>query len=260
VFARALAEAGWEVAATGRLRGDVEETARETGGTAHVLDVTDASGVRAVFGEIGPVDLLVNNAGILGPIGPFAECDFEEWWQATDVNLRGAMLCTHAVLPDMIRRRSGRVINLVTGAFSAAHLSAYLTSKTALVRATECLAHETWRDGVALFCVAPGTIRTDMSTYSSGSRWIPWFRQIFEQGRDLPPERAAAMVVALGSGKYDALTGLFLTPFDDLDALLADRAAIDRERWHTLQLRPRVITEEAAAIGAIRAAAGKIER
>lgn len=225
------------------------------------MDVTAAAEVRERFRQIGPVDLLVNNAGILGPIGPFAETEFDRWWSAMDVNVRGAMLCTHAALPGMMERRSGRIINIVTGAFSAPYLSAYLASKTALVRATECLAAEAGPFGVALFSVAPGTVRTSMSMHSltsvEGRRWIPWYERIFEEGLDLPPKRPAAMVAALASGRYDALSGLYLSSHDDLDALLAERAAIEKDRLHVLQIRPRQAGPQASAMAAIRDAAGR---
>lgn len=261
-FARALAAAGAKVVIVGRSQKELDETAALIGANTQTcaVDVTDAERVSTFLREIGPVDLLVNNAGVLGPLGPFARCDFEKWWRAMDVNLRGAMLCMHATLPAMIQRRHGRIINLVTGQFSAAHLSAYLTSKTALVRATECLAMETLSYGLALFSFAPGTVRTDMSQYSAtspeGLRWIPWFHRIFDAGLNLPAEQSAATVVALASGKYDALTGLFLTPHDDLEALLVHCADIGKERFHTLQIRSRTITAATEAIAAIRAAGG----
>jgi NAD(P)-dependent dehydrogenase (short-subunit alcohol dehydrogenase family) len=257
-FALALARAGADVVVVARSRAELDETVAEIGSQARAfaLDVTDSDAVRRVFGEIGPVDVLMNNAGVLGSIGPFAQSNFDEWWRAMEVNVRGAMACTHAVLGGMIARGSGRIINIVTGAFSAAHLSPYLASKTALVRATECLAIEMKESGVALFSVAPGTVRTNMSVHSlssdEGRRWIPWFQQIFEQGLDLPAERPAALIVALASGKYDALSGLFISPFDDLDAMVAERARIGQERLHVLSIRPREVSAEAAARAAVR--------
>jgi NAD(P)-dependent dehydrogenase (short-subunit alcohol dehydrogenase family) len=266
IFAETLASAGAKVFLLGRSQEHLAETVAAIGSAAQALcvDVTDAKRVTAVFEEIGReiglVDLLVNNAGVLGPLGPFASCGFDEWWRAMEVNVRGAMLCTHAVLPGMIERRRGRIINLVTGAFSAANLSAYLTSKTAMVRATECLAAETRAHGLVFFSFAPGTVWTDMSKYSvtspAGLEWIPWFHRIFDEGLNLEAERPAWMLVALASGKYDMLTGLFLSPFDDLDALLAERAEIEKEKLHTLQLRPRYVSPAAARIAAIRSAGG----
>ena len=257
-FAHALAAAGWKVVIVGRAQKELDATAASIGGDTQsfAADVTDAKRVADVFDEIGPLDLLVNNAGVLGPLGPFAETNFVEWWRALDVNVRGTMLCTHAVLPGMIQRHRGRIINLVTGAFSAAHLSAYLTSKTALVRATECLAMETRPHGLALFCFAPGTVWTDMSKHSAtspeGLQWIPWFHRIFDEGLDLTAEQSAAVLVALASGKYDALTGLFVTPLDDLESLLADCRQIRKEKQHILQIRSRTGSEVAVAIAAIR--------
>lgn len=261
-FAQAFAAAGAKVAVIARSRDQIHDTVATIGGAARAFaaDVCDAESVRAAFREIGTVDVLVNNAGVLGSIGPFAESDFDEWWRAMDVNVRGTMLCTHAVLPGMTSRRSGRIINIVTGAFSAAHLSAYLASKTALIRATECLAVETRSSGVALFSVAPGTIRTDMSERSlrspEGRRWLPWFQQIFEQRLDLPAERPAAMLVTLASGRYDALSGLFLTPFDDLEEMVRERRQVDAEKSHTLQMRMHKLSQAAVAIAAIRSEAG----
>ena len=259
-FAQALSAACASVILLARSKQELDQTVASIGGNARAfsVDVTDAARVTAVLREIGPIDLLVNNAGVVQPIGPFAENDFNQWWRAMEVNVRGAMLCIHAVLPGMIERRRGRIINLVTGAFAAPNLSAYLTSKTALVRATECLAAEMKRYGLALFSFAPGTVRTEMSTYSltspEGRRWIPWFRRIFDEGLDLPAEKPVAVIVALASGRYDALTGFYLTPFDDLEAMLADKARIEQEKLHTLQIRPREVSAAAVAIASIRAA------
>ncbi len=262
-FAKALAHAGAKVVLAGRTGSDLDQAVDEIGAGARgfVADVTDAKAIREMFREIGPVDVLVNNAGVLGPIGPFAECDFEDWWRASEVNLRGLMLCTHAALGGMMQRRRGRIINIVTGAFSAAHISAYLASKTAVVRATECLAMETKEYGISLFSFAPGTVKTDMSTRSllspEGQRWIPWFKGIFDEGLTLEAESPAAMVAALASGKYDALSGLYLTAFDDLDEMLRNCDEIRERAQHKLQIQARVLPAAAAQIAKIRAAALK---
>src|SRR5262249_57794157 len=91
--------------------------------------------VAAVEGTLGPIGLLVNNAGAGGPVGPLAEADPDEWWRAVAVNLRGPLLCTRAVLPGMLARRRGRVVNVASGAGTRAipYLSAYVTSKAALI-------------------------------------------------------------------------------------------------------------------------------
>jgi NAD(P)-dependent dehydrogenase (short-subunit alcohol dehydrogenase family) len=258
VFARALAAAGAKVFVIARNQQELDETVACIGANARAFaaDITNSHAIDAVFEAIGEVDLLVNNAGVLGPIGPFWETDFDSWWSATDVNVRGAMLCARAVLPGMIARRRGRIINLVTGAVPAAYLSSYMTSKTALVRATECLAAEAKPHGVSLFSVAPGTVRTDMSMHSvnsaEGQRWIPWFRRIFDEHLDLPPDRPAQLILELASGRADALSGLYLTPFDDLDSILENLAEVEAQKLHSLRVRPLRANDAAAAIAAIR--------
>ena len=163
--------------------------------------------VREVERALGSVDLLVNNAGLAGPIGPTWEADPEEWWRCLEVNLRGPMLCSRAVLPGMIARGCGRIVNVASGAGTVAipHLGAYVTSKTALIRLTEILAAEAAEHGVKVFAIEPGTVRTAMAEYAleseAGRRWLPWFRDIFEQGRDVPPEHAARLVTLLGVGQ-----------------------------------------------------------
>lgn len=258
-FARALAAAGAFVVLLARRDAQLRETADAIGPRARtfVVDVTDASTVRQAFDDIANVDILVNNAAVLGPIRPFWETHFDDWWRAMEVNVRGAMLCAHAALPGMVERRRGCIINIVTGMFAGAYLSPYLASKTALVRATECLANETRDLGVVLFSLAPGTVRTDMTAHSlmsdEGRDWIPWFRRIFDEQLDVPAERPAQRVVELASGSYDALSGLYLTSFDDLNEMLRNIDTIRAQRLYS----PRVqaLGPGSPALAAIRDAA-----
>jgi NAD(P)-dependent dehydrogenase (short-subunit alcohol dehydrogenase family) len=263
-FAQALADAGASVALLARSEAELRESAAAAGPLARIfpVDVTDAQAVTRAFAQIGPVDILVNNAGVLGPIGPFWKTDFDAWWRAIDVNVRGAMLCAHAALPGMVERRRGSIVNIATGMFAAAYLSPYMTSKTALVRATECLANETRDLGVALFSLAPGSVRTRMTSHSlmsdQGREWIPWYGRIFDDKLDLPAERPAARVVELASGRYDALSGLYLTPFDDLDDMLRNIDSIVAQRLYS----PRVhaLGPGSPAVAAIRDSAERPKR
>src|SRR5204863_1245162 len=115
--------------------------------------------------RIGPVDVLVNNAGIVGPIGSLWDVDLSAWWQAMDVNVRGLVLCTQLVLPAMVARRRGRVINLTSqaGAHRWPLVSAYSVSKAAVVKLSENLAHETARYGIAVLSVHPGLLAVGMT-------------------------------------------------------------------------------------------------
>ena len=118
------------------------------------------------------MDLLVNNAGLAGPIGPTWETDPDDWWRCLEVNLRGPMLCSRAVLPGMIARGGGRIVNVASGAgtFAIPYLGAYVTSKTALIRFTEILALEAGQHGVKVFAIEPGTVRTAMAEYALESK------------------------------------------------------------------------------------------
>jgi NAD(P)-dependent dehydrogenase (short-subunit alcohol dehydrogenase family) len=266
-YAETLAAAGAAVAVLARSADELSETvvAVEAAGgraCAFPVDVTDAAAVRAAIDGIeqsfGPVDLLVNNAGSIGPIGPFWETDPEVWWDAMDVNLRGALLCAHAVLPGMVARRRGRIVNVVTAAAPFAYLSSYITSKSALVRAGECIAAEVKPHGLAVFSIAPGTVKTAMSSFSAtspeGQKWIPWFRRFFDEGLDVPAERSANLVLSLATGEFDELSGLYLSVFDDVEAIRRDIGRVRQELLHSMRVRPLAVDPSMAAIGAVRAA------
>ena len=100
-------------------------------------------------------------------MGNAAQVDPAEWWREVEINLRGPFLCAHAVLPGMIARRRGRIINIVSAAGLQAieTVSAYGVSKAALIRLTETLAAETQPYGIAVLAAHPGTVRTPMSEY-----------------------------------------------------------------------------------------------
>ena len=98
--------------------------------------------VSSVTEEFGPVDILVNNAAIVTPLGYDWDIDPDAWWHTMEINLRGAYLCAHLVLPAMMQRRSGRIINVTSVAAHQVHpyATAYCTSKAALSQWTNLLA------------------------------------------------------------------------------------------------------------------------
>ena len=251
-IALALGRAGARVGVVARSGEQIAETARqirETGGEALavVADVTDATSVERmvlqVEGALGPADLLVNNAATPGPLGPMWEADADDWWGTMEMNLRGPYLCSRALLPGMIARRQGRIINLSTTAatVAVAHMGAYVISKTALTRFTENLAAEVVNSGVSVFALDPGTVRTAMSEYllesEAGKKWLPWFRKLFDQGRDVPAEKAAQLVVQVASGRADALSGRFFGTSDELEKLLERLEEIKRADLYALRIR-----------------------
>jgi NAD(P)-dependent dehydrogenase (short-subunit alcohol dehydrogenase family) len=262
-IALAFAEKKRPVALFSRSRGELEAVVRtieNAGGLASAVvgDVTDQASVHAAVNTIearfGPISVLVNNAGVGGPIGPVAQGDPEDWWRAVEVNLRGPIITTHAILPGMLTRRRGTIINVVAGMAPFAYFSAYSAGKSALVRFSECLSAETKGQGVAVFPMGPGTVRTALSQHSleseEGKRWLPWFKRVFDEGLDLPVEAPAQLAVKLASGRYDALSGLTINPRDDLDLMLTRLDEIQRDRLYSLRLRalPDAVQEKLAAI------------
>jgi NAD(P)-dependent dehydrogenase (short-subunit alcohol dehydrogenase family) len=241
-IALALADAGAAVAVCARSGDEVTAVAGQIADRrGHALaircDVTGRQQVQsmaaAVQEALGPVDLLVNNAGQFGPVGPLAATDPDQWWQALEVNLRGPLYCARAVLPGMLARGHGRIVNVSSGAGLAAipMLSAYVVSKTALYRLNENLAAETRGHGVMVFAIDPGLVRTAISesALSCGEPSIEqWFTDAFASQQDVAPESAATLVVYLASGAADALSGRNIDVSGDA-AQMAARAAEIRE-------------------------------
>jgi NAD(P)-dependent dehydrogenase (short-subunit alcohol dehydrogenase family) len=233
VIAQTLAAAGATVVVLSRSQSELAETValiERAGGRARAvpLDVLDEAAVAAAFTEIGrelgPLDILVNNAGDGGPIGPLEQTDPGVWWRCQEVNVRGPMLCTHAVLPGMIERRRGRIINMSSGAanLNTPYFSSYVISKAALNKMTELLATETKQYGIAMFAVSPGPVHTAMSDgylqSEEAMKWMPWFAPMFAANA-VGPERVAELCVKLASGQADSLSGKFISIGDDLEAL-----------------------------------------
>jgi NAD(P)-dependent dehydrogenase (short-subunit alcohol dehydrogenase family) len=247
----ALAAAGANVAVLARSVNELDETVRligQAGGRARSVptDITVADAVRdamaAIEQELGPVDVLVNNAGAVQPFGPVWETSAEEWWRSMEVNMLGPLLCSRAVLPRMVARGRGRIINIASGAgtVSTPFYTSYVTSKTALIRFTECLAIEVKPHGIAVFAIEPGTVRTAMTEYSlnspEGQKWLPWFKRIFEQNIDVPAERPAQLVLALASGQADTLSGRFMSIREDLNIMLRDASTIEQQNLYSLKM------------------------
>lgn len=253
-MALAYAAEGARVALVSRSREQLEEVAaeiREAGGSALpvVADVTDRGQVeecvRRVEAKLGAVDVLVNNAGSFYAIGPMWEVDADQWWTDVTINLNGVFLCCQAVVRGMVERGQGRVINVIGGGTGNpfAFGSGYASSKAAVMRLTECLAQELSECAVpvAAFAMGPGLVRTTLTEYQlhspEGRKWMPRIERMFAEGVNVPPTRAAALAVALASGRFDRLTGRCFSINDDLDALLERQDEIIRKDQKTLRFR-----------------------
>jgi NAD(P)-dependent dehydrogenase (short-subunit alcohol dehydrogenase family) len=237
-IARELAAAGMRVAVSGRTRDQVEEVAAELGGPALVGDVSRREDVeewvRHTSIELGPIDLLVNNAGVESAHGPLWAQDPDDWWHVFEVNVLGAMLCCRAVLPGMVERGLGRIVNVGSGgsylpvqAGTIALGTAYGASKAALGRFSELLAAQVWELGVRVFLISPGLVRTAM-TKPAFPDDAPW----------TPPELAPRLVRVLASGRADALAGRYLhAEHDDIEALIRRADEIAEQDLNAIRLR-----------------------
>jgi NAD(P)-dependent dehydrogenase (short-subunit alcohol dehydrogenase family) len=219
------------VAISARTREQVESVAEEIGGVPITADVSRRSDVDAMITEVerelGPIDLLVANAG-LGIDEPNAwEMEPEEWWHVLEVNVLGAYLCCRAVIPSMLERGRGRIAITGSGAsyLPGTKNSAYAASKAAVGRFAEVLAKQL-EGRIPVFFFSPGLVRSGMtSTFPDDAPWTP-------------PELAPRLVRALASGRYDALAGRYLhAEHDDVDDLLARIDEIREQDLNAIRLR-----------------------
>jgi NAD(P)-dependent dehydrogenase (short-subunit alcohol dehydrogenase family) len=233
VIALALGAAGVTVAAVSRTEGEVEATAAaitSAGARAapFVADVTDHAAVEAlaesVMATLGPVDLLVNNAGTHAAIGHLWDVDPDLWWRDVESNLHGTFLPTRVFLPAMLARGAGCIVNLASGAAlePRPYSSAYAGAKAAVLRLTDSLAADLVGSGVRVFALHPGGVRTALTgaimASTTGQEAYPHWTSLTWQ----PPEQAAAVVVALAAGEADALVGRYI----DATVPLADQIAL----------------------------------
>jgi NAD(P)-dependent dehydrogenase (short-subunit alcohol dehydrogenase family) len=258
LIAETLAARGFAVALIARTGTEIEAAAatiEASGGVAVALgvDVSDDRAVEAAVAQlrrrIGSVDLLVNNAGITGPAGAAWEGELDAWWRTLDVNLRGTVVCARSVLPDMVARRRGRIVNITSnaGVFRWPGMSAYAVSKAAVVKFTENLAAESRRHGIGVFSLDPGLLPigfseaaiagTGSEADSALARIHAWIRNELAAGRGSDPERAVEFVARLASGRYDALSGRQVSVADDLDTLLERVEEVQRDELYVLALR-----------------------
>lgn len=211
-IARGLSEAGWYVCLTYQNSEEkARELAREIGGRAYRADMADRAQLKAlvsrVNAEVGEVSLLVNNAGV-SEFALFTDISEQAFSRVMDVNFSGAFYLTQLVLPAMISKRCGSVINISSmwgqvGSSCEVHYSA---SKAALIGMTQALAKEAALSGVRVNCVAPGAIDTDMNSALSESD-IAALEEEIPMGRLGRADEVAALVVFLASDAASYITG-----------------------------------------------------
>lgn len=237
--ARALGMAGIDVALVARDTWRLNSLAADLLHQGHralavAVDVNDERAVEEVVDrvvkELGPITLLVNNAGIVETERPIWESEIGEWWQVICTNLRGPYLYTRAVTRHMLASGGGRIVNINSGAAfrDQADLTAYTASKAALCRLTGGTAASGAEHAISAFDLMPGVVRTEMTESMA-----------MHEGRTdwTEPQQVIDLVLALNSGELDAWSGRMLRAGIDDPAHLreiAERGLTDNARRVTL--------------------------
>lgn len=226
-IALAFAAEGAKVAVTARTTAELEAvvaTIRERGGEAVALtaDMADRAAVLGLLGRaqeaLGPVDILVNNAGIGSSADPrpFLEYDDAFWDLSLAINLTAPYLLCKAVLPGMVARKWGRIINVasINSRIPSLHATAYVASKHGLLGLTRVLALEVAKDGVTVNAICPGPVHTLMNdkrvAYDAQRRNVSFAEQersMTLQGRRIEPDEIAPLAVYLASEDARMMTG-----------------------------------------------------
>ena len=228
-IALAYAAEGARLALTARTASELQETAQlieerfSTPAMTVVADVSNHEQVERAVGRTlenyGFIDVLVNNAGNIGPVGRVWDNDPAEWARTIAVHLMGVFYGCHAVLPSMLKRGQGRIVNM--SGVGGPNTSAYDAAKTGIVNLTENLALELADTPITVNAISPGSIHTrmweetrdlalaigDMATYERGLQ--------VTSGQGASIERAAQLAVFLGSDDCGALSGRLVRAFAD---------------------------------------------
>ena len=231
-IAMAYAREGARLALAARSEPELEETVAavselDAEAIAVRTDVTSQIGTerlaRRVVERFGRIDLLVNNAGISGPVGPLQDNDITEWVDTINVNLTGTFLVCRAIVPVMLEQGGGKIINLsgagVANAWS--NMSAYCSSKAAVVRLTEVLAQELEGKGITVNALGPGSVHTSMwekmteQAADAGAEFIHELGQRVLSGGGASIDDCAELAVWLASGESGNLTGRIISAAAD---------------------------------------------
>ena len=200
--------------------------ARDPRIASYKLDVCDPKNIHDVVDhtirKFGPINVLVNCSGVLGPIGATHEISAAHWRQAIEINLLGSFYLLQAILPSMLTAGGGKIIQFSGG--GAAHarpfFTAYSASKAALVRFTESLAAELFGKNIQINAIAPGPVESRMwdelraSGTAGGAQAIEELKKM-EQTGGVPPKLAAGLAVFLASDRSNGLSGRLISAVHD---------------------------------------------
>lgn len=204
---------------------------------ADVADYKQVDGaIDAVRRRLGPIDMLINAAGVQGPIGPTAGANPRAWLEVIHVNLVGVFHCCRVVLPEMITRRSGKIINLSGAGASNPNpfFSGYAAAKAGLARFTETLAEEVAEHNIQVNAIFPGPTYTSMTDQvleageAAGEKALEEARHTRET-RGTAPEKQISLALFLVSPRSNHITGKLLSVNDDWQRL--ENATLTPERF-----------------------------
>ncbi|MDO7880685.1 SDR family NAD(P)-dependent oxidoreductase [Salinibacterium soli] len=203
-------ESGLGAATVTRLRADgVEVISFDLGGSPDfVVDVSDSTAVNLAVAEVGPVDILVNSAGIVGPNKPLWEATDAEFQKTFDVNVNGTFHLCRAVIPTMIDRGWGRIVNIASmaGKDGNPNLGAYSATKAAVIGMTKSLGKELATTGVLINAIAPAVINTEMNATTS-PEVLAHITSLIPMKRVGQPSEVAALISWLCSDELSFSTG-----------------------------------------------------
>jgi NAD(P)-dependent dehydrogenase (short-subunit alcohol dehydrogenase family) len=220
-MAIALARAGASLIITARDTRSCDTSLgliRDQGGTAHALalDVRSETSIndfaKAVRESHGTVDVLVNNAGC-NIRKPVTEVSWDDWSTVVDTNLRGTFFVTKAIVPDMLKKQYGRIINIgsVTAVFGYAGIVPYCASRGGVLQMTKAMADEFGSRGVTVNCLAPGWFKTEQSkVLYENPEWLAYLVDRIPVGRPGKPDDLDGAVVFLASRACEYVTGQIL--------------------------------------------------
>lgn len=203
-------QSGLGEATAARLRADgVEVITFDLGGSPDfVVDVSDSTAVDRAVAEVGPVEILVNSAGIVGPNKPLWEATDAEFQKTFDVNVNGTFFMIRAVVPGMIERGWGRIVNIASmaGKDGNPNLGAYSASKAAVIGMTKSLGKELATSGVIINAIAPAVINTEMNA-TTAPDVLAHITSLIPMKRVGQPSEVAALISWLASDEVSFSTG-----------------------------------------------------
>lgn len=213
--------------------------------TADVSEPADARKLaEAALSHFGDLQILVNNAGVYGPMGPIEEVDWQAWTEAVRINLMGSVLMCREVLPHMKARRYGKIVQLSGGGATGPlpGISAYAASKAAAVRFVETLAEEVREVHVDVNAIAPGALNTrllnEVLDAGPGKVGARFYERAVKQKQEggTPLDKGAQLAVFLGSAASDGITGKLISAvWDPWEAFPQHRADLQGTDVYTLR-------------------------